>query len=165
MSEFGEDSGTIPKPLFPNAWRFYDGIMATLAFLLILLNVLSLSEFSWDKWLNVAIALIAAAAIWLRRRAWQLGIVRAADEQQRMAEDNERLDAAFARVSEDNDRLRRAIVVVLNATAAQRKQALADARQAVAEVADHEIFDHLITGDDSRPPDAPGRHRGDDHVG
>lgn len=166
MTEFGEDSGANPRPLWPSAWRYYDGIMATLALFLILLNVLSLSQFSWDKWLNVAIALIAAVAIWLRRRAWQLGIAMPAIEVQRLAEDNERLDAALARVTDDNDRLRRAVVGVVEAsTPIGRRRALDHAQAVLGTVAEHEISEHLITGDDSRPPDGPGRHSADPPVG
>jgi hypothetical protein len=83
MADF-RTSGATPKALFPAAWKYYDGIVATFALVLMVINALIGVDFfspQVDRWISVGIAVFTAAAIWAKLRAQQLGVVIVTPEQ------------------------------------------------------------------------------------
>jgi hypothetical protein len=79
-----KSSGATPRAWFPAAWKYYDGAIATFALILMLINTLvSVDVFNQtvERWISVGIAAVSAAAIWLKLRATQLGVVIVAPEQ------------------------------------------------------------------------------------
>jgi len=79
MSSNGfRSSGATPRALFPKAWRYYDGVIATAALIFMVVNALvGLDVFSADvdRWIGVGITAVTAVLIWMRARATQLGVV------------------------------------------------------------------------------------------
>jgi hypothetical protein len=72
-------SGATPRALFPRAWKYYDGIIASAGLIFMVANALiGLNVFSptATRWISVGIAASTAALIWLRARAQQLGVVK-----------------------------------------------------------------------------------------
>jgi|SRR6516164_3680069 hypothetical protein len=74
-----EPSGTPPRPLLPAAWKYYDGVVATVGLLLILANTLMGLNILGDtaaRWVNVGVAVVVAALVWMRNRASELGVIK-----------------------------------------------------------------------------------------
>jgi hypothetical protein len=74
-----QPSGAAPRALFPRAWKYYDGFVATSGLLLILANTLmGLNVFSdtASRWINVGVALLVAVMIWARNRGGELGVIK-----------------------------------------------------------------------------------------
>jgi hypothetical protein len=79
MSSGFRESGATPHALFPKAWKAYDGIVATFALLLMVINALigiDLFNPTVDRWISVGITAVTAVLIWMRLRATQLGVVK-----------------------------------------------------------------------------------------
>jgi hypothetical protein len=73
------ESGAAPRALFPKAWKYYDGLVATAALTLMIINALiSVDIFTQttERWIGVGITGVTALLIWMRARATQLGVVK-----------------------------------------------------------------------------------------
>jgi hypothetical protein len=83
MSDF-QDSGAQHRALFPGAWKYWDGIVSSVALVFMVVNALEGAKvFSSDveRWISVGIAVLTAALIWGKLRGRQLGIVQVNTEQ------------------------------------------------------------------------------------
>jgi hypothetical protein len=79
-----EDSGAEHKAIFPDLWKYYDGIVAGVALLLMVINALEGAKLvgpDAERWISVGIAIVTAALIWGKLRGRQLGIVQVNPEQ------------------------------------------------------------------------------------
>ena len=72
-------SGAPAKALFPRAWQYYDGVVATVGLVFITVNALIGVEVfsqSTQRWISVGVAVLQAILIWMRARATTLGVVK-----------------------------------------------------------------------------------------